>query len=152
MPGVRVHGRRAASGAVVVLAVVAVCLGGRAAPAAEAPPDGHSRSVVTRRIRSRTFPSVFQAWSRAEGIEGESRLQTMARHDLVFHGVGAFSLRWDKRPSGLATGLTPASIERGRATPIDKQSVAPRRHAPFLGVHPISLPLRFRLDPAAASE
>ena len=34
------RGRLAACGALVVLAVVALCLGGRTAGAAEAPPDG----------------------------------------------------------------------------------------------------------------
>ncbi len=96
-----------------VLAVLAACFAG-AAPAAEAPPERSTRAGITRRIRSRTFPSVFQAWSRAEGPEGESRLETMARHDLVFHGVGAFALRWDGRPQGLATRIKPESLPHGR--------------------------------------
>ena len=71
-------------------------------------------SDVARRIRGRTYPSVFQAWAGAENVQDESRLHTMARHDLVFHGVGGFGLRWDGRPSGLATRLKPDSIPRGR--------------------------------------
>jgi len=69
---------------------------------------------VARRIRGRTFPSVFQAWAQAENVQDESKLHTMARHDLVFHGVGAFGLRWDGGPSGLATRIKPDSISRGR--------------------------------------
>jgi hypothetical protein len=83
--------------------------------AAAAPPSHPDAEDVARRIRGRTFPSVFQAWSPAEVGGDESRLQTMARHDLVFHGVGGFGLRWDAHPRGLATGIEPASIERGRA-------------------------------------
>jgi hypothetical protein len=85
---------------------------GAAGPQGGDPPPAD----LARRIRGRTFPSVFQAWSEAEGVTGQSRLQTMARHDLVFHAPGGFGLKWDGRPSGLATGFTPESIRRGRQT------------------------------------
>ncbi len=100
----------------VALAILAaaICLAAGMA-AAEAPPDRPDRENLVRRIEGRTFPSVFQAWNPAEGTEGESRLRTMARHDLVFHGVGGFGLRWDGRPRGLATRIDPARVARGRA-------------------------------------
>jgi len=111
---VRVRDRPLSGKASLAFAATAVCLA-VAAQAAEAPDGRASRADLARRVAGRTFPSVFQAWSPAEGVEGESRLRTMARHDLVFHGVGAFGLRWDRQPAGLATGIEPASIERGRA-------------------------------------
>jgi len=70
---------------------------------------------IRRRIRGRAFPSVFQAWSGADHPGAEPALKTMARHDLVFRGPGAFGLRWDRPPAGLATGITPDSVPRGLA-------------------------------------
>lgn len=70
--------------------------------------------TLPRRIADRTFPSVFQAWNPAENLRGEDPLVTAARHDLIFHGPGYFGLQWNKRPAGLATGFTPASIARAR--------------------------------------
>jgi len=86
---------------------------GGASPAAE-PQPASPWADAARRVRGRTFPSVFQAWSEAEGPAGESRLQRMARHDLVFHAPGGFGLRWASRPVGLATRFTEASIARAR--------------------------------------
>jgi hypothetical protein len=105
--------RRAPRKALVVI-MAAVCLAAWA-HAVAAPPGPPEAADIARRIRGRSFPSVFQAWSPAEGLEGEPRLQTMARHDLVFHGVGAFGLRWNRRPAGLATAFEPSSVDRGRA-------------------------------------
>jgi len=70
----------------------AVCAGGQ-----DRPPAGPDAGDFLRRIQGRTFPSVFQAWSAAEGVADASPLDTMARHDLVFHGPGGFGLRWDRR-------------------------------------------------------
>jgi hypothetical protein len=109
-----VHRRPVTGKATLVLAAVAVCLAA-GAPLCGAPPGPPDGEEIAPRIRGRTFPSVFQAWSPAEGLKGESRLQVMARHDLVFLGVGAFGLRWNRRPVGLATGIELSSIEGGRA-------------------------------------
>jgi len=101
--------------AVLVLVVAgAIVLAVSAAGQGRGPvkPDG---TDLRRRIRGRTFPSVFQAWSGAEGVADASRLDTMARHDLVFHGPGGFGLRWDRRPPGLATGFTAESVRRALA-------------------------------------
>ena len=54
---------------------------------------------VARRIASRTFPSVFQAWNPADNLK-EDRVVTEARHDLIFHGEGFFGLRWDNAYPG----------------------------------------------------
>jgi len=43
---------------------------------------------VGQRVAERTFPSVFQAWSGADNLNGEDAFVTMARHDLAWHGVG----------------------------------------------------------------
>lgn len=67
---------------------------------------------VAKRIASRSFPSVFQAWNRADNLT-EDRLVTEARHDLIFHGEGFFGLRWDAAHSGLGTTFTAASIQAG---------------------------------------
>ena len=76
---------------------------------------GRERSIVER-IENRDFPSVFQAWGRADNVMGEDELTVTARHDLVWHGVEWFGLAWDTRPSGLAEALEPESIKRGRKT------------------------------------
>ncbi|MBL7140397.1 MAG: hypothetical protein ISS74_05755, partial [Planctomycetes bacterium] len=49
-------------------------------------------------------------------VTGESSIDTMARHDLVFHAPGGFGLRWDRRPSGLAGGFTDDSIRAALTT------------------------------------
>ena len=69
---------------------------------------------VTERIKGRTFPSVFQAWSPAQNIRDESPLHTVARHDLIWHGPQFFGLRWNNKYTGLADGFTPESIRAAR--------------------------------------
>jgi len=70
---------------------------------------------LTERIRGRTFPSVFQAWSPAQNVQDDSPLHTVARHDLVFSGPGFFGLRWNRRPTGLADGFTADSIAKAKS-------------------------------------
>jgi hypothetical protein len=106
-----------AGGLVIVLFLLMVPAADRAPRATGPPRSAATRAVekpVGRRIGDRTFPSVFQAWNPAQNL-AEERLRTVARHDLVFHGVGLFGLQWDRRPVGLATGFTAESIRRGRA-------------------------------------
>jgi len=67
------------------------------------------------RIQGRDFPSVFQAWSPAQNVQDDSPLNTVARHDLVFHGPTFFGLRWNERPTGLANGFTVDSIEQAKS-------------------------------------
>jgi len=64
------------------------------------------------RINARTFPSVFQAWNPATNLKGEDKLTTVARHDLLFHGVSFYGLQWDHRYKGLATGFRADGIPR----------------------------------------
>ena len=71
-----------------------------------------SEKTIENRIASRSFPSVFQAWNRADNLEGEDELTTLARHDLVWHAPTYFGLVWDKNPPGLAEGFTPESIDK----------------------------------------
>lgn len=68
------------------------------------------------RLGNRTFPSVFQAWGRADNLKEQDQLKVTALHDLVWHGVGWFGLEWDKRPSGLAEEIKPESIKYGLKT------------------------------------
>jgi hypothetical protein len=63
---------------------------------------GVVKKSIAGRIAGRDFPSVFQAWSRADNLKDEGPLVTTARHDLVWHGVGSFGLVWDKSPAVLA--------------------------------------------------
>lgn len=72
--------------------------------------------AVASRIAGRSFPSVFQAWAAADNLKNEDRLTTVARHDLVFHGVEFFGLRWDHGYTGLATRLSAKSIPHGLTT------------------------------------
>jgi len=67
---------------------------------------------VRERIGGRGFPSVFQAWNRAE-VEGEDARSTEARHDLIFHAPDFFGLRWDGEAPGLGTGFEPGSVKKG---------------------------------------
>lgn len=93
--------RRAASFACVAAACAATAMAG----AGDRP--------VAVRLAARSFPSVFQAWNRADNLPGEDELTTVARHDLVFQGAGFFGLKWDHAFTGLATTFTPASVEAG---------------------------------------
>ena len=71
---------------------------------------------IERRIGDRDFPSVFQAWSPAENVGGKSGHVVTAMHDLVWHGVGWFGLRWDSQYRGLGTSLRAESISQALAT------------------------------------
>lgn len=63
------------------------------------------------RISNRNFPSVVQPWGEAENISPpEDELTTRARHDVFWHGVGAYGLAWNNSYGGKATGFTTASI------------------------------------------
>jgi len=75
---------------------------------------GLSRSME-QRILGRSFPSVFQAWSPAEVGGSTDPLAVAARHDLIWHGVGWYGLRWDAAVSGLGEKLVAASIANGLA-------------------------------------
>ncbi|MDP6543015.1 MAG: hypothetical protein QGH60_03435 [Phycisphaerae bacterium] len=72
---------------------------------------GVSQSI-SKRIDGRMFPSVFQAWNRADNLKDEDKLTTVARHDLLFHAVGFFGLRWDHQYPGLAGQFRKETIPR----------------------------------------
>jgi len=67
------------------------------------------------RIRSRTFPSVFQAWSPADNLPDEPKEKTTARHDLIWQSPRFFGLEWNNRFCGLGDAFTSRSIQRARA-------------------------------------
>ena len=90
----------------MLLALIGTALGAHATAAADQSP--------TERVQGRTFPSVFQAWNRADNLPDEPHLTTVARHDLIWHSPGYFGLEWRKQPTGLAGGFTPESIRRAR--------------------------------------
>jgi len=96
-----------------VSSLLLLCVALFACPAIAAEPQF---KPIEDRIAHRTFPSVFMAWATATNLPGEDRLENVARHDLAFHAPGAFGLRWNRRPSGLADGVDPASIDGARAT------------------------------------
>jgi len=66
------------------------------------PGDGHD----AKNLR------VAMPWTPSDNIN-ESYIDTMARHDLVFDGPGAFKLIYNNEYKGLATGFTESSIEAG---------------------------------------
>lgn len=74
--------------------------------------DAAQERPIAERINGRDFPSVFQAWGRADNVKGEDELTVTARHDLVWHGVRWFGLEWDTKPLGLAEAIEPESIHR----------------------------------------
>jgi len=76
-------------------------------------PNSNSKPI-SQRVADRSFPSVFQAWNRAENLKEDSET-TIARHDLYWHIPEGFGLQWDAVTPGLATSLKPASISSARA-------------------------------------
>jgi hypothetical protein len=76
------------------------------------------------RIQGRDFPSVFEAWTPADRLDqlpfgGMSALQpgpeNIARHDLSILGPWTMGLVPNAACQELATGFTPASIQKGLA-------------------------------------
>lgn len=74
-----------------------------------------SERPLAERIRSRAFPSVFQAWSPADNLPEEAKWATVARHDLIWHGPQFFGLAWNNAYPGLADGFTVESVRKGLA-------------------------------------
>jgi hypothetical protein len=80
---------------------------------------------ISRRIESRDFPSVFQAWYPIDMPdypldENEQRIAAAAKHDLIFEeplsqmGEGynlVLGLVWDHKNHGLADSFTKESLE-----------------------------------------
>ncbi|MBZ0257881.1 hypothetical protein K8I31_17590, partial [bacterium] len=66
---------------------------------------------IEQRILDRMFPSIFMAWSPADGLEGLSKFQNLAKHDLVFTGSYGVKLQWNNQFIGLADGFTTESIK-----------------------------------------
>lgn len=64
------------------------------------------RPSATERIAARTFPSIFQAWNRADNLQSEDTWTTLARHDLVFHAPDFFGLNWADKYPGISTSFT----------------------------------------------
>ena len=79
---------------------------------------------ITDRVGGRDYPSVFQAWNGAEGLE-EPKAVSEARHDLLFTGAASLGLRWEGEYEGLARGFMAESVKEGR-----------RRRAELLGRNP----------------
>lgn len=98
--------RTALASILYVVSVAAVPLGLGAEP---------TEATPRHRIETRRFPSVFQAWSPATNLTNESPIQTLSRHDLVWHAPTFFKLKWNNRYVGLADGFDPKSIEAAAA-------------------------------------
>jgi hypothetical protein len=75
--------------------------------------NGQSKSVAEK-LAERDYPSVFQAWNKADNLPNETEAQTIARHDLYFTSADGFGLRWNNQYEGLAIGFTPESIEKAK--------------------------------------
>lgn len=72
--------------------------------------DGPALKPVAARVADRDFPSVFQAWNRADNLD-EDPVTTLARHDLAFLSPEALNLEWNNSYTGLADGFTDESIK-----------------------------------------
>jgi hypothetical protein len=70
---------------------------------------------IAQRIDGRTFPSVFQAWNKADNLGGENPDKTEARHDLGWFSLGQFGLRWDNSFPGLGTAFNASSLANALA-------------------------------------
>jgi len=78
------------------------------------PPVGQGQAqTIEQRVANRDFPSVFQAWNPADNLRDENAIDTLARHDLMWHAVGGYRLRWDSACEGLGETFAPESIARG---------------------------------------
>lgn len=80
-----------------------------------APPDVDAQSVsaadVSEKVDGRDFPSVFQAWQPASGMD---LAESLSRHDLAWTGPTSLGLKSNSRWAGLATEYTPrAGAVRG---------------------------------------
>lgn len=96
---------------VCVLALLGVL--GVSVPASPATHSGEEPSVAER-IAGREFPSVFQSWSPADNLPGESPLDTAARHDLLWNLPEYFGLRWNSPYRLAADGFIEGTVEAGR--------------------------------------
>jgi hypothetical protein len=105
-------GRYWQSLAMLLAILVGVAVGQE--PARPSIPAALAERPVAERIKGRSFPSVFQAWSPAQNVHDESPLHTLARHDLIWHGPEFFGLRWNNRHIGLADGFTADSVQAAR--------------------------------------
>jgi hypothetical protein len=57
------------------------------------------------------YPRIAMLWA---PIRGERSVGSMAKHDLIMSGVGAFGLKYDREPTGMAEGFTADSIKQAR--------------------------------------
>jgi len=71
--------------------------------------------TIQERVANRNFPSVFQAWNRADNLPGEDPAVTTARHDLMWHVAGGYGLRWNAAHDGLGVSFTASSLASGRS-------------------------------------
>ena len=69
-----------------------------------------SERALKERIQGRTFPSVFQAWNKADNLKGEDEWKTLTRHDLVFHSAEFFWLKWEGKYQGLSRTFEKKSV------------------------------------------
>ena len=106
-------------------------------------PDDGPQSIA-RRIRTRRFPSIFEAWNPAENLRNdppvsaiplstiETPAATLSRHDLYWTGVGALGLRLagNQQYAILSPRFTPESV-----------AVARRNRASLLALNPYMLVL-----------
>ena len=68
-------------------------------------------SDTNKKLANRDFPSVFQAWNKADNVKAESEIKAIARHDLYFTGASALKLKWNNDFEGLADGFTENSLK-----------------------------------------
>ncbi len=57
------------------------------------------------------YPRIAMLWV---GVRGEKSPEGIARHDLIMIGQGRLGLQPNKKPTGLADGFTPESIETAK--------------------------------------
>lgn len=90
------------------------------------PADQNAAESLSLRVTTHGFPSIFEAWSPIENLNQapgpaiplsarESRMQSLARHDLVFLSLEQIGLVWNNpRNPGLSTGFTAESVRKAR--------------------------------------
>ena len=98
----------------LILCLVAASSAATSAAEVGGKETGPAPLALRERITTRTFPSVFQAWNRADNLKEEDRWTTVARHDLIFHAPTFLGLKWDGQFIGLSSGFVKATLLTAR--------------------------------------
>lgn len=93
---------------------------------------GHSAEAPSG-AKSRTYPSIFQAWNPIENKPEKSELELMAMHDLVFTGTWSMRTAWKITPEKPHKGLSTVLVNKHGGASLDE---AKKRRAELRKLNP----------------